>query len=89
MRLYHEISSDSLKGTLRKGLKRTSRGEKGDDESIIKTDRYLDSVRPTALKKLDLSRSNNIYIRFHRKQGHDNRYYGWSHYGTTGIYDRS
>lgn len=61
MFLYHEISSDSLESILREGLKRTTRGEKGNDEDIIKTDKHLDVLRPSSLKDVGLSRSNNIY----------------------------
>jgi len=61
MILYHEIDGDASRDILRDGLKRTNRGAKGDDPAIIKTDKYLDALRPSPLKTAGLSRSNNIY----------------------------
>lgn len=61
MILYHEIDRDSLDNVLTDGLKRTSRGEKGSDEAIKKTDAYLDARRPATLVHKDISRDDNIY----------------------------
>src|SRR5690606_9680655 len=40
---------------------RESRGEKGNDEAIIKTDKFLDINRPLSAKQAGLSRTNNVY----------------------------
>jgi hypothetical protein len=61
MVLYHEIDRDSLDSVLADGLKRTSRGEKGDDDAIKKTDAYLDTHRPATLVHRNISRDDNIY----------------------------
>lgn len=61
MTLYHEATNDSVKEILAHGLKRTSRGEKGDASDIIKTDQYLDERRPGTLRQKGLSRDDNIY----------------------------
>lgn len=61
MILYHEVSYDALQSILHEGLKRNDRGEKGDDQDIIETDEYLDTMQPRSLKEAGLSRSNNIY----------------------------
>lgn len=45
MILYHEVDSSDVDSILREGLKRTSRGDKGDDKAIIKTDKLLDDAR--------------------------------------------
>ena len=58
---YHEVTSSSLSGVLKTGLKRTSRGEKGDDQDIIKTDTLLDKYRPEPLRAAGVSRDNNLY----------------------------
>jgi hypothetical protein len=61
MIIYHVVASDAVSSILQKGLKRTSRGEKGDDTSIIKTDKFLDEIRPKKIRLANLSRDNNIY----------------------------
>ena len=61
MPLYHELSPEALRNALADGLKRTSRGDKGQDEAIKKTDTYLDRRRPDALRKHGVSRDDNIY----------------------------
>jgi hypothetical protein len=61
MTLYHEIDRDSLDSVLTDGLKRTSRGEKGDNDAIKKTDAYLDARRPATLVQKNVSRDDNIY----------------------------
>jgi len=58
---YHEVLPDTVNTVLAQGLKRTSRGAKGDDAFIIKADRYLDGNRPHDLKVSGVSRDNNIY----------------------------
>lgn len=58
---YHEINPESLDDALKHGLKCTSRGDKGDDEDIIKTDAFLDKCRPSTLKEANVSRDNNLY----------------------------
>jgi small nuclear ribonucleoprotein (snRNP)-like protein len=55
--VYHEIKKDYLDKVLKNGLKRSSRGDKGDDEDIKKTDQLLDKSRP---KKLTDGKSKNI-----------------------------
>ena len=61
MIIYHQINSDELDTILQQGLKCVSRGEKGDNKDIIKTDRFLDTLRPDAIQKAGLSRDNNLY----------------------------
>jgi hypothetical protein len=61
MTLYHEIDRESLDSVLTDGVKRTSRGEKGDDDAIKKTDTYLDARRPATLVQKNVSRDDNIY----------------------------
>lgn len=46
---------------LKEGLKRTSRGEKGDDSLIIRVDALLDSCRPDELRQAGVSRDDNVY----------------------------
>lgn len=58
---YHEVKSSSLQEVLKNGLKCTSRGDKGDDKDIIKTDALLDKHRPTSLRRAGVSRDNNLY----------------------------
>jgi hypothetical protein len=43
------------------GLKCTSRGEKGADQDIIKTDALLDKHCPESLRAAGVSRDNNLY----------------------------
>jgi hypothetical protein len=52
---FHEINKDNLELTLKAGLKRTSRGDKGDDEEIIKTDKLLDDNRPAGIMHANVS----------------------------------
>ena len=59
--VYHEIDNSSLQDVIRHGLKRTSRGNKGEDKNIIETDAYLDDHRPAHLRDKDVSRDNNLY----------------------------
>ncbi len=61
MIVYHEVSPDSLDSIRQKGLKCTSRGEKGDDSSIARTDKLLDASRPDYLKQVAVSRDDNLY----------------------------
>lgn len=61
MYAYHEVNPDALEATLTNGLKRDSRGDKGDDESIIKVDKLLDENCPEDLKGQGVSRQNNLY----------------------------
>lgn len=61
MTLYHELSPDALVSALREGLRRTSRGEKGQDDAIKKTDAYLDQHCPAPLRAKGVSRDDNIY----------------------------
>lgn len=58
---YHEVESSKLNNILTNGLKRTSRGSKGSDKDIIKTDKLLDKYRTENLRKLNVSRDNNLY----------------------------
>ena len=61
MTLYHEIPHDSLAQIMRDGLKRSTRGEKGDDDAIATTDRYLDDHRPAAIAARGIHRNKSIY----------------------------
>ena len=61
MVLYHEVTKDSVEKILADGLKRTSRGDKGDKTDIIETDTYLDNHRPAALRERGVSRDDNLY----------------------------
>lgn len=46
---------------LEQGLKKTSRGDKGDDSITAKTDHLLDRCRPAQLKRAGVSRDDNLY----------------------------
>lgn len=61
MIVYHEVNPSSLESVLREGLKRTSRGEKGDDSSIAETDKYIDEHRPQKWTDAGVSRDDNLY----------------------------
>lgn len=61
MKLYHEASRAAINSILSEGLKRTSRGEKGGDDAIIRTDKLIDECRTPAQTQLELSRDNNLY----------------------------
>lgn len=61
MKVYHEVQPDSLGSILEDGLKRTTRGDKGDDSSIYHTDQLLDRLRPSTLTDAGVSRDNNLY----------------------------
>ena len=63
---YHELEPQALSAVLKDGLKRTSRGDKGDDKAIIRTDRLLDNKRPDSLKEAGWSRDNNLYAYLER-----------------------
>lgn len=58
---YHEVSPDNVDAVLREGLKRTSRGDKGNDDAIMRTDQLLDELRPKKLKEAGWSRDDNLY----------------------------
>lgn len=62
MILYHEADPKKADSILEDGLKRTSRGEKGDDSAIIRTDKFLDDLRPDNLIKAGVSRDDNLYM---------------------------
>jgi hypothetical protein len=64
---FHEINKDNLELALRVGLKRTSRGDKGDDKEIIKTDKLLDDNRQAVLIQNNVSRDDNLYCYFYYK----------------------
>lgn len=61
MLVYHEASPDKVDSILQNGLKRQSRGAKGDDIWIKKTDEYLDKRRPKQIRVANVSRDENIY----------------------------
>ena len=61
MTLYHEVAQDTLASILRDGIKRTARGDKGDNSAIKRADDYLDARRPGILRDKGVSRDNNIY----------------------------
>jgi hypothetical protein len=64
---FHEINKDNLELALKVGLKRTSRGDKGDDKEIIKTDKLLDDNRQAVLIQNNVSRDDNLYCYFYYK----------------------
>jgi hypothetical protein len=64
---FHEINKDNLELALKAGLKRTSRGDKGDNKEIIKTDKLLDDNRPAVLIQNNVSRDDNLYCYFYYK----------------------
>lgn len=59
--VYHEMRQSNVGEALREGLRRTSRGDKGSDETIKQTDELLDSLRPTELRQAGVSRDDNLY----------------------------
>ena len=61
MVIYHEINSETIDSIFKNGLKRTSRGDKGSDGFIVKTDYFLDAHIPQRLRSAGISRDNNIY----------------------------
>lgn len=61
MLAYHEVAPDQLQSILSNGLKKESRGSKGDDEWIVKADAYLDAHRPKNIVEAKVSRDDNIY----------------------------
>lgn len=61
MNVYHELSPDAIDSVLTTGLKKTSRGEKGDDTAIKKTDAFLDDCRSQNTQNEKISRNDNIY----------------------------
>lgn len=61
MIVYHETNPSDKDSILRDGLKCTSRGEKGDESAIAKTDYFLDNYRPDTLRRAGVSRDNNLY----------------------------
>ena len=58
---FHEVDPAHVKSILAHGLKRTSRGEKGDGSDIVRTDQLIDEWRPDDLRKAGWSRDNNLY----------------------------
>ena len=61
MLVYHEASPNEIESILQNGLNKQSRGDKGDDVWIKKTDEYLDKRRPKQLREASVSRDDNIY----------------------------
>lgn len=61
MHVYHEAKPEALAVILKEGLRRTSRGEKGNDHTIIMTDKLLDERRPARLSGAGVSRDDNLY----------------------------
>jgi hypothetical protein len=64
---FHEIKKSNLELARRVGLKRTSRGDKGDDKEIIKTDKLLDDNRQAELVLANVSRDDCLYCYFYYK----------------------
>lgn len=64
MIVYHEAKPSSVKEILKDGLRRISRGEKGDDPLIVRADMLLDKHRPSRLRDRGVSRDDNIYAYF-------------------------
>ena len=62
--LYHEVAPEDVADILARGIAKTSRGEKGSDRLIRKTDQLLDDLRPEGLKVKGISRDDNIYAYF-------------------------
>lgn len=61
MFVFHQVDPSTLSAVLTHGLKRFSRGEKGADGLIMKTDAFLDERCPKIVKEQGVSRDNNIY----------------------------
>lgn len=61
MYVYHEIEAESLDTVLVDGLASGDRGDRGDDKSIVDTDKLLDRRRPQYMVDKGVSRCNNLY----------------------------
>jgi hypothetical protein len=59
--IYHQLTNKAWELAKVKGLLRSARGDKGQDEQIIKTDKFLDTHIPQALQNEGVGRCNNIY----------------------------
>jgi hypothetical protein len=59
--IYHQLTNEAWELAKAKGLLRNTRGDKGQDEQIIKTDKFLDTHVPQALQNKGVSRCNTIY----------------------------
>lgn len=59
--IYHQMIATDWPYVRDKGLVTTSRGEKGKDQDIKNTDTFLDNHLPSLLKKVGVSRNNNLY----------------------------
>lgn len=61
MIVFHEANPDTVESVKEHGLRCTSRGEKGDDTTIVRTDEILDNYCPDGLRSSGVSRDNNLY----------------------------
>jgi hypothetical protein len=61
MVIYHQLESDAWRSARYRGLQKSSRGVKGRNEQVIKTDAFLDQHRPSFLKAKGVSRNHNLY----------------------------
>ena len=59
--VFHEIEADSVESVFSDGLQRTSRGDKGSDSDVARTDKLLDELRPRNLVDGRVSRDDNLY----------------------------
>jgi hypothetical protein len=61
MTIYHQLTDDAWKRARTEGLFRDTRGEKGDDEAVRRTDLFLDERLPRSLEASLVSRCRVIY----------------------------
>ena len=61
MTIYHQLTDDAWKRARTEGLFRDTRGEKGNDEAVRRTDLFLDERLPRSLEASLVSRCRVIY----------------------------
>lgn len=59
--IYHQLTDHAWQLAKTQGLLRTTRGDKGDDEAIIRTDEFLDEHVPHKLANAGVRRCHVIY----------------------------
>jgi len=59
--IYHQLTDHACQLAKTQGLLRTTRGDKGDDEAIIRTDEFLDEHVPHKLANAGVRRCHVIY----------------------------
>jgi hypothetical protein len=67
--VYHEILKEGLDSAMKDGLKRNTRGDKGDYSAIKRADQLLDNCRPKELIQASLSRNDNLYCYLAHEDG--------------------